>query len=283
MLMGFYYPSYKKNAHRGDCIGSVHARVANVRLLCRFLKNPNIRNCSAQWCLLHLGTDLHTTRSVLRRPHIYARRSRVPPPARPRLRRSWNHVRVDRNGDTVSSHRDSVPRGVGPHRVGVPVRRARQPSLFCGVRSLCGMVVGGDYHFPGNGRHARSGRRVDDRRFRQRRSLHSLAVRVPPVGTRVSTRRRPRRHGVHCPHTRLDSRISVATIHVVGSCHTHTHMPVESTLSHTHRYSSYLLGLCDSWAYMTGSGRAPGRNKDEKSLTNSKRVQNAKCASGGRD
>lgn len=60
-------------------------------------------------------------------------------------------------------------------------------------------------------------------------------------------------------------------------------MPAETTLSHTHRYSSYLLGLCDNWAYKTGSGRAPGRNKDEKALTNSKRVQNAGRAGGGRD
>lgn len=60
-------------------------------------------------------------------------------------------------------------------------------------------------------------------------------------------------------------------------------MPAESTLSHTHRYSSYLLELCNNWAYMTGSGRAPGRNKEEKKLTNSILAKNAECATKGRD
>ena len=60
-------------------------------------------------------------------------------------------------------------------------------------------------------------------------------------------------------------------------------MPAEITLSHTHRYSSYLLGLCDNWAYKTDSGRAPGRNKEEKNITNSARAKNAGCATKGQD
>jgi hypothetical protein len=59
-------------------------------------------------------------------------------------------------------------------------------------------------------------------------------------------------------------------------------MPAETTLSHTHRYSSYLLGLCDNWAYTTGTARVPGRNREEKSLTNNKRVQSGGCAVKGR-
>ena len=55
-------------------------------------------------------------------------------------------------------------------------------------------------------------------------------------------------------------------------------MPSESALSHTHRYSSYLLGLCDNWAYKTGSGRTPGRNKEEKNLTSNILVRTGGCA-----
>jgi len=131
---------------------------------------------------------------------------------------------MERDGDAVPACGDSVPRGVGAHRVGVLVRRARQPSLFCGVRSLCGMVVRGDDHLLGNGRHARSRRRLHDRRVREYGSLHSLAVSLSLVGIGVSTRRRSRRGGFHRNHTRRGRNISVATVRVVGDCrHTLTH------------------------------------------------------------
>ena len=40
-------------------------------------------------------------------------------------------------------------------------------------------------------------------------------------------------------------------------------MPSEQILTHTHRYSSYLLGLRENWSY-AGTSRDPGRTKEEK-------------------
>lgn len=43
-------------------------------------------------------------------------------------------------------------------------------------------------------------------------------------------------------------------------------MPAETSLTHAHRYSSYLLDLSHSWAY-AGTARTPGRDRNEKKLT----------------
>ena len=58
-------------------------------------------------------------------------------------------------------------------------------------------------------------------------------------------------------------------------------MPSETTLLHTHRYGSYLLDLRHHWAYATGSGRAPGRNRSEKNLTYNKHAQTQEYAVKG--
>ena len=42
-------------------------------------------------------------------------------------------------------------------------------------------------------------------------------------------------------------------------------MPSQTTLSHVHRYHSYLLDLQNNWAYI-GTNRLPGRNQNEKNM-----------------
>ena len=230
------------NAHRGDCVGSVHDRVADVRIRFGLLKNPTVGNRSTQWRLFHLGSHLHIAWGVRRRPGVGAHRPRVHSPARSRERGIGDHMRVERDGDAVSSRCDPIPRSVGTHRVGISVRRAQQSPLLCGVRSVRGVVVGGDDHLLGNGRHACPRRCVGDRRVCQHRAFHCMAVCVPFMGTLVSTCHRPRRGGIHRRHTRLDPRISVTTRNVVGACHTHTHVHGTQPLSHTS------LRLLPSWA-----------------------------------